>query len=121
MPSIFYEDFFRWQETPKEMVCNVVYKVPCSICEKSYICQTERYLTICVKEHKRDVTNCLKPDKHKNKPYSPCCWHTYDFNASRVLRKETILDKWLLHEMIGIKLENNSLNKRTDIEFNLNF
>lgn len=92
------------------MESNILYRVPCLNYEKSYIGQTWRYLHLCLKELDKDVTNCFNSDKRKKQISHQ---YKFDFSASTTLRKERVVEERLLHEMMEIKLANNSLNKRT--------
>lgn len=108
--------------TPKFDKSNVVYEISCNYtdCNSVYIGQTKRYLKERMKEHEYDV----KTSKNINKTTHTALVehilqkpdHNFDFDNCRILGAESNLKKRLLLEMIEIKKNKNSVNKRTDIE-----
>lgn len=110
--------------TSKELLSNIVYKIPCHDCAGVYIGQTGRYLKTRITEHKRDMNNVHNPIKRKENgtalaEHAFSTLHMFDFDGVEVIGKQTNLKKRLLDEMICIKTNQNSINKRTDID-NLN-
>ena len=112
--------FFTKQKskTPSEIESNIVYKIPCKDCSKSYVGQTGRYLKQRLyehrrEEHKRNVINPTALVEHSRENN-----HHFDFENTTILKKEPYLSKRLLHEMIYIK-QHNTVNYRRDID-NLN-
>ncbi|XP_044766578.1 uncharacterized protein LOC123322665 [Coccinella septempunctata] len=102
----------------------VIYSIPCRECNKVYIGQTNRYLRTRLTEHKRDCVNIHNPTKMKDNntalaEHSFNELHSFDFDSVKILHCQTNLSKRLFCEMLEIKKEVNSLNKRSDIE-NLN-
>ncbi|KAL3269990.1 hypothetical protein HHI36_009046, partial [Cryptolaemus montrouzieri] len=87
-----------------------------------YLCKTNRlYLSTRISEHQRDMINIHNPSERKpnNTALAENAFenlHTFNFNKVEVLARQNVLKKRLLHEMIEIKKESNSLNKRSDIE-----
>ena len=102
---------------------NVVYKLECISCDKTYVGQTKRLLNIRRDEHKNNFN-------FKNKKYHSVITkhrtenigegeipHDFDWNNIQILHKENNLYKRLFAEMIYIKKEKeNSLNKITDTD-----
>ena len=73
--------------------CNVVYKIPCASCPRSYIGETKRSFNTRRKEHIRNTKQCAKGSnvaKH--------AWtfnHTIDFNNAEIIDKSNSLIKRL--------------------------
>lgn len=111
--------------TPKDETTDVVYRIRCRDCDGVYIGQTGRYLRTRIQEHIRDVRNIHDITKKKKEnntalaEHSSKELHEFNFNEVEIIGRQNILKKRLLHEMIEIKKEKNSINKRSDIE-NLN-
>lgn len=113
--------------TPIELLSNIIYKISCKDCPATYIGQTGRYLKDRISEHKRDSLNILNPLKNKKENNTALAEHVrnllhsfnFDPGSVGILGRQTNLKKRLLHEMISIKQDKNSINKRNDIE-NLN-
>ena len=107
----------------KSEMSNVVYKLECISCDKTYVGQTKRLLNIRRDEHKNNFN--LKNKKYHNvitkyrtenigEDEIP---HDFDWNNIRILHKENNLYKRLFAEMIYVKKEKeNSLNKITDTD-----
>ncbi|XP_044749411.1 uncharacterized protein LOC123310093 [Coccinella septempunctata] len=110
--------------TPKELISNMVYKISCNDCPATYIGQTSRYLKDRISEHKRDSLNILNPLKNKKENNTALAEHVgsllhsfnFDPRSVKILGRQTNSKKRLLDEMISIKQDENSINKRNDIE-----
>ncbi|XP_044754438.1 uncharacterized protein LOC123313564 [Coccinella septempunctata] len=110
--------------TPKELLSNVIYKICCKDCQSTYVGQTGRYLKDRISEHERDSLNILNPLKKKKDNNTALAehvsntLHSFDFNIDsiKILGHQKILKKRLLHEMISIKQDEKSINRRTDID-----
>lgn len=108
-------------KTPRDLESHTVYKIPCKNCDKFYIGQTGRYLRTRLKEHERDVRNSQNPLRQKTN-VTALAEHAFDHNHSfnftdtKMIGKEINLTKRLLREMVEIKKERKSINKRSDIE-----
>lgn len=117
-----YKKFFSKikSKTPIEVQSNVIYRIPCRSCNKCYIGQTGRYLKERVYEHKNDCRHYLtKQNPTALVEHKINTGHSFNFDAIAIIGKQKNYKKRLLNEMIEIKKERNSVNKRTDIE-NLN-
>ncbi|KAL1493617.1 hypothetical protein ABEB36_009317 [Hypothenemus hampei] len=80
-----------------------------------------RYIKQRLYEHKND---CKMGKKETNNTTALVehhlgTGHTFKYEETQILAKQRVLKKRLLHQMINIKKERTSINKRTDIE-NLN-
>ncbi|XP_044757504.1 uncharacterized protein LOC123315739 [Coccinella septempunctata] len=77
-----------------------------------------------ISEHKRDSLNILNPLKNKKENNTALAEHVgsllhsfnFDPGSVKILGRQTNLKKRLLDEMISIKQDENSINKRNDIE-----
>lgn len=106
--------------TPLNMQSNVIYKIPCVSCNRCYIGQTGRYMKQRIYEHKNDCKNYLtKQNPTALVEHKINTGHSFDFENVSIIGRQNNYRKRLLHEMIAIKKEKRSVNKRTDIE-NLN-
>ena len=85
---------------------NVVYKIPCKDCKKSYIGQTKRHLKKRISEHIasiHDDPECVVA-VHSNSD------HTLNVDNTNVLDIEHDLSRRLLCEMMHIHIQDNALN-----------
>uniref|UniRef100_A0A6P7HGF2 Uncharacterized protein LOC114348369 n=1 Tax=Diabrotica virgifera virgifera TaxID=50390 RepID=A0A6P7HGF2_DIAVI len=91
---------------------NVVYKIPCQNCDKSYIGHTSRNLIGRLTSHKSDLRNnkntCALVDHAISKN------HSFNFNETTVLKHENQLNKREFLEMVCIN-KYQCVNKRTYI------
>ena len=65
-----------------------VYKINCGGCDKLYIGETGRNLSIRVKEHKKDVQNRHQINKKLSSgivSHTDNCFHNFDFDNSKML------------------------------------
>nr|XP_022911173.1 uncharacterized protein LOC111422201 [Onthophagus taurus] len=100
---------------PKGLQSNVIYRVPCNNCEKTYIGTTSQYFDARIKQHKRD---CQSRDENKSAlvHHHVLSGHHFNFENSQIVDKESIYSKRLFLEMFYINKEVNSLNFRTDTQ-----
>lgn len=105
-------------KTPKELQSNIVYKIPCSVCGKSYVGVTGRYLKQRLSEHSRDVKTLNKPNPTALVEHTRTEGHSFNFEQTEILSSQTNWTKRLFQEMIHIKTHN-TVNFRKDTE-NLN-
>ncbi|XP_046491078.1 uncharacterized protein [Neodiprion pinetum] len=100
---------------PPGMRSGVVYKIPCSQCNMSYIGQTSRQLHTRITEHKRNI------HEHEDN-YTALTRHAIDFDHSFNYSQASIIDveplyyNRLLLEMCNIVAHPNSVNRKQDIE-----
>ena len=93
----------------KEDQCNVIYKIPCASCPRSYIGETKRSFTTRRKEHMRNL-------KHRTKGSNVAkhAWtftHVIDFNNPEIIdkannRSRKTLESWHTAKTVGA--DNNS-------------
>ena len=102
--------FFSTKDpSPKALISNCVYKFCCAGCNASYIGETQRHLTVRVKEH-------LVTDKHshiyKHFNENPICKQlSAESNFSVIDRAQTPFSL-KIKEAIHIKFNNPQLNKQ---------
>ena len=89
---------------------NVVYKTRCKDCEACYIGETKRTLKTRIKEHINNKNNKSVVCQHQIN-----FRHEFDWNRTVVVDSEIIYKKRLISEMIHIKCQKNSINKKDDI------
>lgn len=95
---------------------SIVYRIPCNVCDKSYIGQTSRYLKDRLREHKNDEKKFrLKTNPTALVQHRQDTGHTFNFENTSILDRQENYKKRIISEMINIK-KNNTVNKRTDIE-----
>ncbi|EZA47392.1 hypothetical protein X777_16331 [Ooceraea biroi] len=94
---------------------NVIYRLNCNDCDKSYIGQTKRHLRIRVNEHKNDVKkhesmhSVVSTHRLNNN-------HEFDFSSPMVLHNEKYYKKRDISEMFFIKKYKNNINLQKDTE-----
>ena len=89
-----------------DLTANVIYKITCSSCTRSYVGKTERYLKTRLKEHKR----------HPSSVYN----HTLECGgdtAVTVLAKDNKSFKLAIKEAICIRKEKPALNNRNKLGY----
>lgn len=96
---------------------NVVYKLNCKNCEKSYVGQTSQRIEKRVAQHK---TTC-KNEKHREKSalaqHHHDSGHDFDFENYKILDFESNSVKRRVSEMIHITMQfNNKVNQRSDTD-----
>ncbi|EFN60290.1 hypothetical protein EAG_00665, partial [Camponotus floridanus] len=96
----------------------VVYKLNCKNCNKSYIGQTKRHVSTRVKEHRTNIkvheNNFSVISKHKVEFN-----HDFDWSLPVILHNEKHVTKREIAEMFFIKKCDNTINLQKDTE-NLN-
>nr|CAI5839181.1 unnamed protein product [Callosobruchus analis]CAI5844796.1 unnamed protein product [Callosobruchus analis]CAI5849912.1 unnamed protein product [Callosobruchus analis]CAI5849913.1 unnamed protein product [Callosobruchus analis]CAI5855619.1 unnamed protein product [Callosobruchus analis] len=107
---------FSKLKTPVKLLdkSNVVYKIPCGECSKSYIGQTSRYLQGRINSHKSDI----------NRNVNSCgltqhaidTGHTVSWSNAKILDVESNYFKRTFLEMVHINNTRNNLNKKSDID-----
>lgn len=103
-----------------EYSSEIVYKIPCKNCNKSYIGQTKQNLKNRINEHKY---SCNDKYKHKKEQTALATHHfddehEFDFDNVSILDKENNYKKRLISEMMCIQAHNKSssvVNKKTDV------
>jgi len=97
---------------PKEKQWNVVYSIPCAVCDLIYVGQTSQQLKQRMSQHKSDINK-----SNKNCALATHCRetkHSMNFDNAKILEKETRVGKRSFLEMVHIQLSNNSMNSKTD-------
>ena len=106
----------------KSEISNVVYKIPCLDCLKTYVGQTGRVLFVRCDEHKKNINLNEKyhnaVTKHRiNNKNDTGLQHNLDWNNIKILHKETNYFKRIIAEMFHIKKEGkNSINVMSDLK-----
>ena len=99
----------------KDKKWNVVYSVPCSDCELTYIGQTSQQLKQRLTQHKSDIKKV-----NKNCALAIHCRtlnHTMQFNNAKILEQEARTNKRSFLEMIHIQKNNShTMNAKTDVK-----
>lgn len=103
---------------------NVIYKIPCNDCAKSYIGQTKRYLSTRLKEHKSNLNDAVIESldtltdnmnfKSALVSHAILDNHYFNFDNATVIDNENHLHKRLFLEAYHIYM-NDTVNFRTDI------
>lgn len=92
---------------------NLVYKIPCHNCDKTYIGETSQNLSRRLCSHRSDCKikkrSCALVDHVLDKK------HTMNFEDVSILSVEKYQLKRRFLEMVHIKKDNNSINKKSDI------
>ncbi|XP_019882893.2 uncharacterized protein LOC109609951 [Camponotus floridanus] len=103
---------------PTNNMTEVVYKLDCKNCNKSYIGQTKRHLCTRIKEHRNNIkvheSNFSVISKHKV-DFN----HDFDWSAPVILHSEKHARKREFAEMFYIKKLDNTINLQKDTD-NLN-
>ena len=86
----------------------VVYRFSCKACKTTYVGEAKRALRVRLDHIKNKQKNSVVT-LHKNNV------HDYRWDKVTILDKESNYFKRLISEMIHINLEDNSLNKKTDV------
>ena len=106
----------------KSEISNVVYKIPCMDCSKTYVGQTGRMLFARCDKHKKNINLNEKyhnvVTKHRiNNKNDTGFQHNFDWDNVEILHKETNYFKRIIAEMFYIKKEgNNSINVMSDLK-----
>lgn len=95
----------KWSET------NVVYKFNCKNCSVCYVGETKRMLKTRIDEHKRsNNSNTSVVSAHHSRP-----GHEFDWDNTTILDREPNYKKRCFSEMLHIKSNKHTINKKTDI------
>ena len=98
----------------REEQSNVVYRIPCKDCHKSYIGQTSRCLKGRITSHKSDcrrgVHSCSLAEHVINED------HQADWEGAEILEKADSYYKRIFLEMVHINLDSTCLNKKSDTQ-----
>lgn len=102
---------------PLDFSSGLVYRIPCSGCDKCYIGMTKQYLKTRIYQHRYDCReiNRNKSEKTALSQHHFTADHTFDFNEVSILDRESNYYKRCLSEMIYITL-NNTVNCRSDTQ-----
>ena len=106
----------------KSEISNVVYKIPCLDCSKTYVSQTGRMLFARCDKHKENINLNEKyhnfVTKHRiNNKNDTGSQHNFDWDNVEILHKETNYFKRIIAEKFYIKKEgNNSINVMSDLK-----
>lgn len=112
----FYTDLKP--KTPKELVSNVVYKIPCNDCDRAYVGETSRYLKIRLSEHERSVRPhnlLLHTNKTALAQHCENTGHKFRFEETKIVAKQNNRRKRQFQEMIHIK-KNKTVNRKEDTQ-----
>ncbi|XP_044756971.1 uncharacterized protein LOC123315370 [Coccinella septempunctata] len=93
---------------------SVVYKIPCSNCEKTYIGQTKQPLKDRIRQHRADSNNITHRDKTALTSHTHREGHKFHFEGTTVLDHENNSYRRNISEMIHITL-NKTVNYREDV------
>lgn len=100
-------------QTPVMQKSNIVYQIPCSMCEKIYIGETSRNLSARITSHKSDCR------KYTNRCVLATHAHTLDhppkYEDVKILMNESNTHKRQFYEMVEINNDPRCLNSRADI------
>ncbi|XP_044751210.1 uncharacterized protein LOC123311367 [Coccinella septempunctata] len=97
---------------PTPLQSNVVYKINCENCDKCYIGHTSQWVKSRMALHKSDIRKY--PERCALAAHAHSLDHHIDFENVEILKTESNYQKRLIHEMININKEKNTLNKKTD-------
>ena len=97
---------------------SVIYRIPCRDCEKTYVGTTKNKLSQRLKQHINDCKskNSDKPNRTALSHHHFNHNHRFDFDSPTVLHTERNTIKRYLAETVCTRLENNSVNFRTDTQ-----
>ena len=104
------------QKIDRNDVSQIVYKIPCSDCNKCYIGTTKNKLQARIKQHQYD---CRQANSHKLNRTALAYHHfneghTFEFGDTKILDIETNYRKRLISEMLHIKRTPLCVNFKTD-------
>lgn len=107
--------FNKHKETTKILdSSNLIYKIPCSDCNKVYIGETKQYLHKRIYQHKYDIKKdpSLYTSLTKHRVESN---HNIDFDKTSIISLQKNPQKRLILEMIHIS-NNNTMNTKNDVQ-----
>ncbi|EFN65192.1 hypothetical protein EAG_06580, partial [Camponotus floridanus] len=100
---------------PTNNMTKVIYKLDCKNCNKSYIGQTKRHVSIRVKEHRNNIkvheSNFSVISKHKVEFN-----HDFDWSLPVILHNQKHVRKRKIAEIFFIKKFDNTINLQKDTE-----
>jgi hypothetical protein len=91
---------------------NVIYNIPCNNCTLTYVGTTNQPLKNRLTQHKSDIK--CKPNSTALAQHTKNDKHTFNFDKTKILHYETNLKKRLITEMIYIKTDKHSCNRKND-------
>ena len=97
----------KWDET------DIVYSFSCDSCPATYIGQTKRSLKTRISEHIKQVNKNLPVPNHLR--VNPN--HSFKWDETVILDRESNYKKRLISEMIHINSENNTINRCEDTQY----
>jgi len=100
---------------PESKQTNVIYKIDCRDCPKTYIGQTKQYLKNRTKEHQNSLRK-INENRTALSNHAIENLHNFDFNNVQILDYEINYKKRNIKEMIHIKKTKNTVNFRTDTD-----
>ena len=95
----------KWDRT------NVVYQFACKSCPASYVGETKRTVKTRIKEHQNNNNPDAVVFQHMSEHS-----HEFDWDNTKILDYEYHYYKRLVSEMIHIKSNKNSINKKEDVK-----
>ena len=101
---------------PLELQSGIVYKIPCSICEKSYIGETIRRFGSRIKEHKDACVRC-EVDKSALAEHAWNEGHPVAWDKATILDKDSMRMRLVIKEALHISSNKGTLmNRDTGLE-----
>lgn len=97
-------------KTRKLKQTHIVYKIPCSDCDKVYYGQSAQYLQERLKAHKYAKTASTALNKHKIDT-----GHNFNYHETSIVTSEKNTYKRNILEMIHINADKNSVNNNSEI------
>ena len=99
----------------------VVYQINCNDCAKNYVGQTGRLLSTRVNEHRNNINHNKKYHSvitnHKiNSKKDNEKMHEFNWEKAKILHRDNNTKNREFVEMLYIKNDKNSINKKTDLE-----
>lgn len=99
---------------PVEFKSNVIYSIPCKLCSQIYIGQTSTWLKTRISKHRSDCN--LNKQTSALAVHCNNTLHTMDFEDVTIKCVENNYRARLFLEMVYIKMCENTMNFRSDIE-----
>lgn len=102
---------------PKENQSNLIYKIDCGECHKSYIGMTKQRFSKRISEHKSSCRGVLNNKKTALSEHYFNMGHIINFNTASIIEIENNYEKRKIAEVIHIILnEDTALNHKKDTE-----
>ena len=97
---------------------SVIYKIPCSDCNKVYIGTTKNKLLKRLKQHENDCNdkNAHKPNRTALANHHFTYGHNFNFDSATIIHTENNSKKRYIAESIKILLEPNKVNFKSDTQ-----